>query len=102
MQSPITWYGYRAIEKKGLVGPVEARWKALLVEIATQYGLEKLAVEGMPDHGHRLVSAPPKFAAAEMVCLFQGITSRRWKKEFESLHRPYVEEHATLWAEGYY
>lgn len=85
-----------------MVGPVEARLKELLAEIAAQYGFEILAVEVMPDHVHLFVSAPPKFSPAEIVRLFKGITSRRLKKEFESLHRQYWGEHATLWAEGYY
>jgi len=88
--------------KKVLVGPVEARLRELLAEIAMQYGFEMLAVEVMPDHVHLFVSAPPKFAPAEIVRLFKGITSRRLKKEFESLRRQYWGEHATLWAEGYY
>ncbi len=88
--------------KKVLVGPVEARLKELLAEIATQYGFEILAVEVMPDHVHLFVSAPPKFSPAEIVRLFKGITSRRLKKEFETFRRQYWGEHATLWAEGYY
>jgi putative transposase len=87
--------------KKVLVGPVEARLKALLAEIATQYGFEILAVEVMPDHVHLFVSAPPKFSPAEIVGLFKGITSRRLKNEYESVRRQYWGKHATLWAEGY-
>ena len=91
--------------------------KELLAEIATQYGFEILAVEvtpalgahevrlrrcaSVPDPVHLFVSAPPNFAPAEIVGLFKGITSRRLKKEFESLRRQYWGEHATLWAEGY-
>ena len=88
--------------KKVLVGPVEVRLKELLAEIATQYEFEILAVEVMPDHVHLFVSAPPKFSPAEIVRLFKGITSRRLKKEFESLRHPYWGKNATLWAEGYY
>ena len=88
--------------KKVLVGHVEARLKELLAEIATQYGFEILAVEVMPDHVHLFVSAPPKFAPAEIVRLIKGITSPRLKKEFESLRRQYWGRNATWWAEGYY
>ena len=88
--------------KKVLVGPVEAKLKGLLAEIAIQYGFEILAVEVMPDHVHLFVSAPPKFSPAEIVRLFKGITSRRLKKEFESLRRQYWGMNAILWAEGYY
>ena len=82
--------------KKVLVGPVEARLKELLAEIAMQYGFEILAVEVMPDHVHLFVSAPAKFSPAEIVRLFKGITSRRLKKEFESLRRQYWGTNATL------
>jgi putative transposase len=88
--------------KKVLVGPVEARLKERLAEIATQYGLEILAVEVMPDHVHVFVSTPPKFSRAEIIRLFKGVTSRKLKREFESFRRQYWGEHATLWAEGYY
>ena len=88
--------------KKVLVGPGEARLKELLAEVAMQYGFEILAVEVMPDHVHLFVNAPPKFAPAEIVRLFKGITSRELKKEFESLGRQYWGKNATLWAEGYY
>jgi REP-associated tyrosine transposase len=72
-----------------LVGPVEARLKERLAAIGTQYGFEILAVEVMPDPVHLFVSAPPKFSPAEIVGPFKGIPSRRSKKEFESLRRPY-------------
>ncbi|WP_410330263.1 IS200/IS605 family transposase [Marinobacter sp.] len=86
--------------KRVLVGPVEARLKELLAGIATQYGVEILAVEVMSDHVHLFVSAPPKFSPAEIVRLFKGIPSRKLTKEFESLRCQYWGEHATLWAEG--
>jgi putative transposase len=87
--------------KKVRVGHVEARLKELLAEIAPQYGFEILAVEVMPDPVHLFVSAPPKFAPAEIVRLFKGITARRLKKEFESLRRQDWGKNATVWAEGY-
>ena len=86
--------------KEVLVRPVEARLKELLAEIATQYGFEILAVEvtpvlaahevrlrrcaSVPDHVHLFVSAPPKFAPAEIVGLFKGITSRRLRKSLKA------------------
>jgi putative transposase len=75
--------------------------KERLAEIATPYDFDILAVEVMPDPVHLFVSAPPKFAPAEIVRLFKGMTSRRLKKEFGILRRPYWGEQATLWAEGY-
>jgi len=92
----------RRDRKRVWVGPVEAGLKERLAEIATQSGFEILAVEVMPEPVHLLVSAPPKYAPAEIVRLFKGITSRRLKKAFESLRRQYWGKNATLWAEGYY
>jgi putative transposase len=60
-----------------LVGAVEAGLKERLAEIATQYGFEILAIEVMPDHEHLFVSAPSKYAPAEIVRLFKRITLRR-------------------------
>jgi len=56
----------------------------------------------MPDHAHLFVSAPPKFAPAEIVRLFKGITSRNLNKEVANIRRQYWGKNATLWAEGYY
>jgi putative transposase len=88
--------------KKVLVEPVEARMKELLAEIATQNRFEILAIEVMPDHVHLFISAPPKYAPAEIVRLVKGITSHKLKNEFESLRGQYWGKNATLWAEGYY
>ena len=88
--------------KQILTGDIEAQLKQLLGEIAIQYGFEILAHEVMPDHAHLFVSAPPKFAPANIVRLFKGITSRRLKEEFLQIRRAYWGKKATLWAEGYY
>ncbi len=84
------------------VGVVAERLRALLGEIATPYGFEILASEVMPDHVHLFVSVPPKYAPAQVVRLFKGITSRRLKQEFPRIRQAYWGAHATLWAEGYY
>jgi putative transposase len=55
----------------------------------------------MAEPVHLLVSAPAKFSPAEIARLFKSITSRRLKKQFESLRRQYWGTNATLWAEGY-
>lgn len=88
--------------KKVLIGKIAERLKELLSEIASQYGFQIVAVEVMPDHVHLFVSAPPKFAPAEIVRLFKGITSRRLMQEFAYLRRQYWGDKATVWAESYY
>ena len=87
--------------KKVLGGPITERLKALLQEIADQYGFELLAQEVMPDHVHVFVTAPPKVSPAEIVRLLKGITSRRLKQEFAAIRRQYWGPKASLWAEGY-
>ena len=87
--------------KKILVEPIATRLKQLFREIAAQYGFEVLADAVMPDHVHLFVSAPPKFAPAEVTRVFKSITSRRLKQEFQSIRRAYWGPNATLWAEGY-
>ena len=85
-----------------LVGVVAERLRALFGEIATQYGFEILASAVLPDHVHLFVSVPPKYAPAQVVRLFKGITSRRLKQEFPRIRQAYGGAHATLGAEGYY
>jgi putative transposase len=88
--------------KKILIGPIAERLQILLREIAKQYGFELLAQEVLPDHVHVFMTAPPRFAPAEIVRLRKGITSRRLKPEFDAMRRQYWGPKATLWAEGDY
>jgi putative transposase len=95
-----------------LTGPVAARLQEALVEVADQYELEILALEGMPDHihppstssgrrsGRRFVSAPPRCSPAQLVNLFKGISSRRLRQEFPALRRYPNRKH--LWTTSYY
>ena len=85
----LVWTLARRYRKKVLVEPSATRLKQLLLEIAEQYGFETLCVanEVMPDHVHLFVSAPPKFAPAQVVRLFKGITSRRLTQEFQQIRR---------------
>lgn len=67
--------------KKVLVGPVEARLKALLAEIAMPYGFEILAVEVLPRHACRdhmllFVSAPPSERSSAFAPADRSVCSR--------------------------
>jgi putative transposase len=81
--------------KKVLVEPIATRLKQLFREIATQYRFEVIADEVMPDHVHWLVSAPPKFAPAQVVRWFRGLTSRRLSQAFAQIRRAYWGPNAT-------
>ncbi|MDK2821958.1 MAG: REP-associated tyrosine transposase, partial [Clostridia bacterium] len=48
--------------RKVLVGPVEARLRELIREVAEKLDLVILALEIMPDHLHLFVNAPPNLA----------------------------------------
>jgi len=85
--------------KMALVGPVAAREKSCWRKSPPQCGFEILAVEVMPDHVRVLVSVPPKFVLAESIRLFKGVTSRKLKKEPQSLRRRYRGKQAALWTE---
>lgn len=77
------------------------RLKTWLADIAQPDGFEILAVEVMPAHVHRFVSAPPKVSPSDMVRYFKGITSRRPAQAFQRIRRPDWGAKASLWAEGY-
>ncbi|MBU0491879.1 MAG: IS200/IS605 family transposase [Chloroflexi bacterium] len=83
-----------------LTGPIAVRLREILVAIADQYGLEILAFEGMPDHIHLFVSAPPRYSPAQLVNLFKGISSRRLRQEFPALRRR--PQRQQLWTHSYY
>lgn len=70
--------------------------------MAQQYEFDGLAVDVMPDHVHLFVSAPPKYAPAQVARLFKGVTSRKLKQAFEYRRRQYWGKNATLWAESDY
>jgi putative transposase len=84
-----------------LVEPIATRLQQRLLEIAEQSGFEIFANEVMRDHVHLFVSAPPEFAPAQVVRLFNGIPSRRLTQEFQHIRRADGASRAALRAEGY-
>jgi putative transposase len=100
INDPFVWIPrYR---KTVMQGDIADGLKQLIYAIAQQYEFDILAREGMPDHVHLFVSAPPKYAPAQVVRLFKGVTSGKLKQAFEYLRRQYWGKNATLWAESYY
>src|SRR5215467_767329 len=65
-----------------LVPPVDRRLKALVNEVATEYGFLVHEMEVMPDHVHLFVAADPTRSVAEIVNRFKGATSRSLRQEF--------------------
>lgn len=60
-----------------LIGKVEDDLKALLYELADEYGFSIVALETMPDHVHMLVDCRPQFFPSDMVKILKGTTARR-------------------------
>jgi putative transposase len=81
-----------------LVGPVEARLRALLFEVATQLGATIHALEIMPDHVHMFIESDPTRCVAELTARFKGRTSHDLRAEFPSLR----SRLPTLWSRSYY
>ena len=56
--------------------------KEIFHQIAEKWGFEILALEVMPDHVHLFVSAPPKYAPAQIIKIFKGASSRELGKRY--------------------
>src|SRR5258705_11241127 len=68
-----------------LTDAVEARLKALLTEKAAAMNVQIEALEGMPDHVHLFVAAPPTDGPQHLGNQFKGDTSRVLRQEFAHL-----------------
>ena len=56
--------------------------KDIFHQIAEKWGFEILALEIMPDHVYLFVSAPPKYAPAQIIKIFKGASSRELGKRY--------------------
>ncbi len=67
--------------KHVLTGEITEKLKEIFYEIAYKYEMEIIMVEVMSDHVY-LVSAPPRYAASQIVRYFKGVSSKWLKKYF--------------------
>jgi len=86
--------------RKILTGDVALAIEESLKIAAQGKGWEIIALEVMPDHVHLFVSAPPKYAPAEIVKAFKGWSARRTLMAFPDLAQK--TPRGTLWAPSYY
>ncbi len=84
--------------RRVLVDNIDARLKALLLEVATERGAEIIEMEVMPDHVHVLVEVDPQFGIHRLVKLLKGRSSRVLRSEFPVLRRKLP----TLWTNSYF
>lgn len=80
-----------------LVGPVEARLRELIQEVARKLDLEILALEIMPDHLHLFVNAPPTLAPHDIVARLKGVSSHHLRREFDHIARM-----PSMWTRSYF
>lgn len=84
--------------RKVLAGEVETALKSLLLQKATELGLEIKAMEVMPDHVHIFVTGDPTDAPQRIVAQFKGFTSHELRERF-----PYLKRRLpTLWSRSYF
>lgn len=99
----VTNLGYHFIwcpkyRRKVLIDDIEKRLKELLIEKATQKGIEISIMEVMPDHVHIFIKSCPKYSPQFLANQLKGYTSRVLRKEFASLRTRLP----TLWTRSYY
>lgn len=86
--------------RKVLTGKIAEDLKELHEIIAKEKGVTLVTQEVMPDHVHLFITMHPKFAPANIVKIFKGITA---KKLFET--HPEIKNRLSnghLWNPSYY
>ena len=80
--------------------PVKSTLENLLHKIASQHGMEVLAVDVQPNHLHLFVSIPPAMSVANAVKLLKDISARQLRLMFPELRKRTRTD--PLWAPSYY
>jgi putative transposase len=65
---------------------METRLRALIFRQAEQLHCEMVALEGMPDHLHWFLKAPPNHAPQHIANQRKGFPSHQWRSEFPDLN----------------
>jgi len=73
--------------------------KNVAIRICKEQGWTPLAMEIMPEHIHLFLSAPPKWAPADIIKRIKGNVSREVRRLFDEF-KEYREKE--LWANSYY
>ena len=84
--------------RKVLVGDVETRLKELIQEICTEFNIDLLEMEVMPDHVHLLLEVDPQFGIHKAVKTIKGRTSHVVRSEVKSV----TTKIPSLWTNSYF
>jgi len=80
-----------------LVGPVEARCRALIEQACAEHDWQILALAIQPDHIHLFVRAGPTDSGADVVKACKGKTSYSLRREF-----PHLRKLPSMWTRSYF
>jgi putative transposase len=85
---------------KVLQGAVAQRAAEIFREIAEQYELRLDTLSVMEDHVHLFLSAPPRYAPAQIVNMMKSISAKKIFAEFPRVKKKLWG--GKFWADGYY
>lgn len=76
---------------------VDARFKALVQEIAKENEWNIIAIETDKDHCHLLINVQPTYSPSKIMKIIKGKTSRIIRQEFEHLSKM-----PSVWTRSYF
>ena len=85
---------------KILVKPFDATVRETIYRVCAYNNWTPMALQVMPDHIHFFVSAPPKYAPAQVVQSLKAWTSRDLREKFSVIRQTRYSE--DFWASSYY
>ena len=83
-----------------LSGKIAEDLKLLHEKIAKEKGVTLVSQEIMPDHVHLFIIMHPKFAPANIVKIFKGITAKKLFEMYPEIKNQLLDGH--LWNPSYY
>ena len=84
--------------RRVLVEGVDDRLKAIVNAVCTEFDVEMIELEVMPDHVHLRVEVDPQFGIHRLVKSIKGRSSRLLRAEFPRLK----SRLPTLWTNSYF
>lgn len=74
--------------------------RLIFTDICKSFEATLIEFEGKRDHVHLLVHYPPKISLSRLVNSLKGVSSRKLRKEFTTIHRYYWR--GVLWSPSYF
>ena len=74
--------------------------RANVTKLCEYKGIEIIEAEACKDHIHMLISIPPKYSVAQIMCYLKGKSSLMIFEKYANLKYKYGNRH--FWCRGYY